>query len=125
MRSGEPITLFGNDYDTPDGTCIRDYIHVSDLAEAHVLALESLLAGGASRALNLGTGGGLSVKEIVTAAEAVTGKRVPFHFGPRRPGDPPRLVSDPSLARTDLGWTPRHSAIRTILDTAWRWMLRP
>jgi UDP-arabinose 4-epimerase len=125
VRNGVPITLFGNDYDTPDGTCIRDYIHVTDLAAAHVLSLESLLAGGPSRALNLGTGAGLSVNEILAAAEEVTGMRVPSHFGPRRPGDPPRLVSDPTLARTDLGWAPRHSEIGTIIDTAWRWMLRP
>jgi UDP-arabinose 4-epimerase len=125
VRSGEPITLFGNDYDTPDGTCIRDYVHVTDLAAAHVRALESLLAGGPSRALNLGTGVGLSVNEILSAAETVTGERVPSRFGPRRPGDPPRLVSDPSLARIDLGWTPRHSEIRTIIGTAWRWMIRP
>ncbi len=125
VRGGRPITLYGDDYDTPDGTCIRDYIHVTDLAEAHVLALRSLLDGGPSSALNLGTGSGLSVREIVTAAERTTGRPVPFAMGPRRPGDPPRLVSDAALAHRELGWTPRHSEIGSIIGTAWRWMLRP
>ena len=124
VREGTPLTLFGTDYDTPDGTCIRDYIHVTDLAEAHVLALKSLLCGGPSRALNLGTGEGLSVREIIATAQEVTGSRVPVQVGARRPGDPPRLVSDPGRAGKSLGWTPRHSDIGTILGTAWRWMNR-
>lgn len=123
-REGTPLTVFGTDYDTPDGTCIRDYIHVSDLAEAHVRSLQALLAGGPSMALNLGTGAGLSVRQILTTAEAVTDRKIPVQFGPRRPGDPPRLVSDPGRARRELGWTPRHSDIETIVRTAWNWMNR-
>jgi UDP-glucose-4-epimerase GalE len=124
-RFGTPLTLNGDDYDTPDGTCVRDYIHVSDLAEAHVLALDALDTPGSFRAYNLGTGRGLSVREIVKAAKVATGRDIAVKIGPRRPGDPPALYADPSRATAELGFTPTRSAPRTILETAWRWMTRP
>lgn len=123
-RDGAPLTVFGTDYDTPDGTCIRDYIHVSDLADAHVRAVEVLLGAAPSTALNLGTGSGVSVRQIVAAAQEVTRKEVPVRYGARRPGDPPRLVSDPARALREFGWVPRHSDIRSIIGTAWHWMNR-
>jgi UDP-glucose-4-epimerase GalE len=113
--------LFGDDYPTPDGTCIRDYIHVTDLADAHVRALTYLEADGASVALNLGTGDGYSVKQILAAAEKAVGKPIPTELQPRRPGDPPRLVAAPQKAMQTLGWKPRHSSIDNILKTAWDW----
>lgn len=119
--NGPVLTVFGDDYLTPDRTCIRDYIHVTDLADAHVLALERLLAGGNSDRINLGTGAGVSVREMLAAIERVTGHHVPHSFGPRRTGDPPELVADPAHARTALGWTPRHSDLETIVATAWAW----
>lgn len=119
VRSGEPATLFGNDYDTPDGTCIRDYIHVSDLAEAHILALEALVAGAPSGAFNVGTGKGHSVMEVVRAVEEVTGRTVPVRMGPRRPGDPPVLVADPARLIRALGWKPHYTDLKKIVATAW------
>jgi UDP-glucose-4-epimerase GalE len=121
IKTGRPITLFGDDYPTADGTCIRDYIHVTDLARAHVAALESLFAGGESRKFNVGTGHGFSVKEVLKAVEEVTGKKVPFVMGPRREGDPPLLVADSTRLQTELGWTPRYSGLRQIVETAWAW----
>jgi UDP-arabinose 4-epimerase len=121
---GPPLTLFGEDYPTPDGTCIRDYIHVGDLADAHVLALDRLDASEGTRVFNLGVGAGVSVREILDAVERVTGKTVPHRIGPRRPGDPPVLVADASRARRELGWTPRLSDIDTIVGTAWNWHQR-
>ena len=115
------IDVFGTDYPTPDGTAIRDYIHVQDLAEAHVRAFELLLEGGPSIAVNLGTGSGLSVREVIAAAERVTGRHVPRSEAPRRLGDPPVLIADPSRAREVLGWRPKHSDIDTIIRTAWVW----
>lgn len=115
------LRLFGDDYDTPDGTCIRDYIHVSDLAAAHVLALEYLQAGKASIAMNLGSGTGISVREILDAAHKITARPVPHSIEARRAGDPPRLVADSRLARQKLGWEMRYSDIETIIDTAWKW----
>jgi UDP-glucose-4-epimerase GalE len=115
------LEIYGDDYDTPDGTCIRDYIHVEDLADAHARALDHLIAGGASLRCNLGTGAGASVKEIVTAAEEVTGLPVPVKYGPRREGDPASLVADPSLANELLGWSARHTDIRETIRSAWRW----
>lgn len=115
------LRLFGDDYDTPDGTCIRDYIHVCDLAAAHVLALEYLWAGKPSIAMNLGTGAGISVREILDAAHNVTGRPVPHSVEGRRAGDPARLVADSALAQKMLGWTMQHSDIQTILATAWQW----
>lgn len=112
------LDVFGTDYPTPDGTCIRDYIHVSDLAVAHVAALTDLLAGGESFAANLGTGEGTSVRQILAAIETVTGRAVPVRYGPRRAGDPPSLYADASFARKRLGFVPRWSAIETIVRTA-------
>lgn len=110
--------LFGEDYPTPDGTCIRDYVHVADLAEAHLLALNHLLDGGGSLALNVGTGAGLSVREIVQAVTRITGRVVPTVAKPRRPGDPPALYADGALMREKLGFEPRYSDIDTIVQTA-------
>ncbi len=115
------LRLFGDDYDTPDGTCIRDYIHVHDLASAHSLALEHLLAGKPATAMNLGTGNGISVKEILDTAQAVTGKKVPYTIEGRRAGDPARLVADATQARQILNWTPQYTGITDIIETAWRW----
>ncbi len=115
-----PLTVFGTDYATPDGTAVRDYIHVLDLADAHVRALRHLAAGGASEAVNLGTGTGNSVREIITTVEAVLGKKVPHTLGPRREGDPPSLVADPTRAKQVLSWTPRYTDIRELIETAAR-----
>ena len=115
------IHVFGSDYPTPDGTCIRDYIHVSDLADAHVLALEALLEGAASMALNLGNGNGYSVREVIATARDITGKPILEELHPRRPGDPAVLVGDPALAIERLGWKPRMSSIQKIIGDAWRW----
>ncbi len=123
LRAACPI--FGTDYPTPDGTCIRDYIHVTDLADAHVRALRYLEAGGSSVALNLGTGDGYSVNQILAAAEAAAGRPIPIERQPRRPGDPPRLVAAPRRAMETLGWKPAHSSLENILQTAWAWQQRP
>ncbi|MFB3827990.1 MAG: UDP-glucose 4-epimerase GalE [Bryobacteraceae bacterium] len=122
--TGKPVTLFGGDYDTPDGTCIRDYIHVNDLAEAHILAVESLLAGGASGQFNVGTGKGHSVLEMLKAVEEVTGRRVPHTVGPRREGDPPVLVANADQLRRTLGWEPRCTGLDQIVGSAWNFMRR-
>ena len=119
VATGEPVQIFGNDYATPDGTCIRDYIHVSDLATAHLAALDHLLAGGASAAFNVGTGAGLTVLEVLRAVEKVTGKSVPHKIAPRREGDPTELVADSTKLRKTLGWEPRHSGIEEIVRDAW------
>ena len=121
---GPALTVFGEDYPTADGTCIRDYIHVADLAEAHVLALESLDRQEGSRAFNLGTGRGYSVREVIETIERMTGMAVPHSIGKRRPGDPAVLVADPALARRDLQWMPRLSDLDTIVRTAWAWHQR-
>jgi UDP-arabinose 4-epimerase len=120
--SGEidDFSVFGTDYDTPDGTCIRDYIHVEDLAHGHALALERLFRGGGSARFNLGTGHGYSVRQIIDTAEAVTGLKVPLSYGPRRPGDPPSLFADTSLAQSELGFSCRVSDLETIIGSAWR-----
>ena len=118
--SGEPMTIFGDDYETPDGTCIRDYIHVSDLAEAHVAAIEKLPAGGASDVFNVGTGAGHSVLEVMRAVEEVTGRKVPHEIGPRREGDPPVLVANSDKLKRTLGWKPKFPEIKDIVSTAWR-----
>jgi len=115
------IEIFGSDYPTPDGTCIRDYVHVSDLAEAHVLGLEYLERGGESTALNLGTGAGYSVSEVIAAVEKVVGRKVNKKFGPRRPGDPPSLVADPSKAQSALGWKASRT-LTEIVSSAWVWL---
>lgn len=115
------ITVFGDDYDTPDGSCIRDYIHVTDLADAHLRALEGLQRGLPSGAFNLGNGTGYSVFEVIQAVERVTGLTVPVEVGPRRPGDPDRLVGSAEKARRELGWQPRFAALDEIIRTAWTW----
>jgi UDP-arabinose 4-epimerase len=115
------FTIFGDDYPTADGTCIRDYIHVADLADAHVRAVRELLRGTESAAVNIGTGRGWSVRELVDIARKVTGRDVPVRIGPRRPGDPPALVSDPALARTRLGWSPRYADVAQQVAHAWAW----
>jgi UDP-glucose 4-epimerase len=118
--SGKPMTIFGDDYATPDGTCIRDYIHVADLAEAHLVAIEKLLAGGASDAFNVGTGAGQSVLEVMRAVEQVTGRKVPHEMGPRREGDPAVLVANSDKLRRTLGWKPKFTEIKDIVTTAWQ-----
>jgi UDP-glucose-4-epimerase GalE len=120
IESGLPVKIFGGDYETPDGTCIRDYIHVSDLADAHVLAVEKLLAGGSSDVFNVGTGTGHSVMEVVRAAEEVTGRPAPLEIGPRREGDPPVLVANSAKLRRTLGWKPRYPDLKDMVATAWQ-----
>ena len=119
-----PVTVFGTDYDTPDGTCVRDYIHVDDLARAHIRAFDHLAGGGDSFACNLGTGTGTSVREILDLARGVTGQEVPVEFGERRAGDPKELVADARLAGELLGWTPRHT-VRDAIEHAWAWLTGP
>lgn len=116
----EKVNVFGDDYDTPDGSCIRDYIHILDLAQAHEKALYAPESG----CYNLGTGNGLSVKEIISAAEEVTGKKVNFEVAPRRAGDPPRLIACSELARKKLNWQPRHESAHDIIESAWKWHLK-
>jgi UDP-arabinose 4-epimerase len=118
------VAIYGEDYDTPDGSCVRDYVHVGDLADAHVLALRYLVEGGRATRLNLGSGRGASVREVVAAAERVTGRTVPVKPGPRRAGDQPVLVADPAGARALLGWQPGRSAIERVVGDAWRWHQR-
>jgi UDP-glucose-4-epimerase GalE len=122
--TGEPITIFGDDYETPDGTCIRDYIHVTDLAEAHVASIEKLLAGGGSDAFNVGTGAGQSVLEMLQAVEKVTGKKVPHEIGARRTGDPAVLVANSDKLKKTLGWKPKFPEIGDIVATAWQFEKR-
>jgi UDP-arabinose 4-epimerase len=119
-----PVGVFGTDYPTPDGTAIRDYIHVTDLADAHLRALDYLVRGGVSTAINLGTGRGHSVREVIDAVGAVAGAPVPHVEAPRRAGDPPELVADASRALEVLGWVPRYADLRTIVEHAWRWHTR-
>jgi len=119
-----PVGVFGHDYPTPDGTAVRDYIHVMDLADAHLKALGYLRAGGASTALNLGTGEGHSVREVIETVERVGGRPVPRTDLPRRPGDPPSLVADAARAHAVLHWTPRYADLATIVGHAWRWHSR-
>jgi UDP-glucose-4-epimerase GalE len=118
---GAPLRIFGEDYPTPDGTAIRDYVHVTDLADAHLRALRHLNAHAGSLTLNLGTGSGYSVRQVVEAVERVSGKKVPAQIGPRREGDAPELVCDPTRVRETLGWRPEHSSLENIVSTAWRW----
>ncbi len=118
------IGVFGRDYDTPDGTCVRDYIHIEDLCSAHGLALQSLMGGAGSQAYNLGNGQGFSVQEVIDTAQQVTGRSIAVVNGPRRAGDPARLVADASLIREKLGWQPRYADLATIVEHAWRWEIR-
>ncbi len=120
-RGGAPLKIFGDDYPTPDGTAVRDYIHVTDLADGHLRALRYLIDGGSSVALNLGTGTGYSVRQVIDTVERISGKKVPAEMGPRREGDAPELVCDPRRVRETLGWVPTHSSLDEIVTTAWRW----
>ncbi len=113
----EQVEIYGTDYDTPDGTCIRDYIHILDLARAHILALGSEK----NEFYNLGTGGGSSVREVIEAARAVTGKTIPVVEKPRRPGDPPRLIASSEKIRRELGWMPQYQSLKKIIESAWLW----
>ena len=115
------ITIFGDDYDTPDGTCIRDYIHVTDIAKAHILALKKLEDIDSACAYNLGNGKGFSVKKVIDNARKVTGCRIPVQIGQRRSGDPPKLVGDATRIRNELGWEPVFSDLTSIIETAWNW----
>lgn len=117
----EKIMLFGDDYDTPDGTCVRDYIHVTDLANAHILALDRMLAGGKSATYNLGNGQGFSVKEMVEMAREVTGHVIPAEIAPRRAGDPATLIASSDKAQQELKWEPQYNDVRTIIASAWKW----
>lgn len=121
LGAGREFRINGTDYDTPDGTAVRDYIHVADLASAHLAALDRLLAGGSSAALNLGTGHGYSVKQVVDAVGQALGKQVPHKIGPRREGDSSALVADPTAAKAQLDWQPNHSDLETIVGSAARW----
>jgi UDP-glucose 4-epimerase len=120
----DQLQVFGSDYPTPDGTCVRDYVHVTDLADAHVRAIEALLDGRQVGARNLATGQGSSTRQIVAAIERVTGRPVPRSDAPRRPGDPAELVADASRFAAELGWKPHHSDLDSIVSTAWQWLQR-
>jgi UDP-glucose 4-epimerase len=115
----DKITVFGDDYPTPDGTCVRDYIHIADLADAHILALEALDQG--SRTYNLGNGAGFSVRQVIQTASEVSGREIPFDIGPRRPGDPPELVAGSEMITRQLCWQPKYPTLRQIVQTAWDW----
>lgn len=115
------ISVYGRDYATPDGTCVRDYVHVSDLVSAHANALDYLMDGGVSAAFNLGNGNGFSVQEVIDTVQRVTGRVIPAHDAPRREGDPPRLVANSRLARQVLGWQPKYADLETIVEHAWKW----
>jgi UDP-glucose 4-epimerase len=117
----DPLTVFGTDYPTPDGTCIRDYVHVCDLVDAHVLGLRWLEDGRESRVFNLGTGSGFSVREVIDQSRIVTNREVPYTEGQRRPGDCTKLVSGSVRAEEDLGWTPTRSTLQTMIADAWQW----
>ena len=121
MGKRESVSIFGTDYPTNDRTCVRDYIHVTDLAQAHVLGLEYLLKGGDSAIFNLGNGSGFSVKEVIETARQVTGREIPTIECPRRPGDPPALVGSSDRARNILGWKPEYADLKQILSHAWKW----
>ncbi|MEM9532101.1 MAG: UDP-glucose 4-epimerase GalE [Pseudomonadota bacterium] len=118
----EHVTVFGQDYETPDGTCVRDYVHVSDLATAHVKALETLDGSGGAQTFNLGLGRGFSVREVISAVERVTGKPVNTQDGPNRPGDAPNLVADPARAQNRLAWEPEYDDLDPIVESAWRFL---
>ena len=119
--TGQPLTLFGDDYSTPDGTCVRDYVHVDDLASAHVAAIGKMKKRGVFSTYNLGNGNGYSVKEVIAACEAAVGKEIPYKIGPRREGDPATLVASSAKARKRLNWEPKHDSIAEIAESAWRW----
>jgi UDP-arabinose 4-epimerase len=122
-RKRSNITIFGTDYDTPDGTCIRDYVHVTDLAEAHVLALRALRGSCNSASYNLGTGNGFSVGEVIQTAREITGRSISAKGGLRRPGDPSRLMADATRAKNELGWKPQYGDLHPMIATAWNWII--
>ena len=117
----ESISIFGDDYDTKDGTCVRDYIHVTDLAQAHILAVKYLMDGGKSDVFNLGNGVGFTVKEVIETARKVTGHPIPAVISPRRGGDPAKLIASSEKAKSILGWKPEHADLEEIIATAWKW----
>ena len=119
--TGTPLTLFGEDYPTSDGTCVRDYVHVDDLASAHVAAIENMNSSSGFNAFNLGNGNGYSVKEVIAACEKAVGTEIPYTIGPRRDGDPATLVASSAKARQELNWTPQHDSIDEIAQSAWNW----
>jgi UDP-glucose 4-epimerase len=121
VLQGNPLSIYGIDYDTPDGTCIRDYIHVTDLAQAHILALQRLLNEGESATYNLGNGSGYSVREVIAAVEKVSAKKLSFLEAPRRAGDPAQLVASSERIRKELGWTPKYPQLESIVQSAWNW----
>ncbi len=121
LRKGRKVPIFGTDYDTPDGTCIRDYIHIVDIADAHILALEALHAGEGCDIFNLGNGNGFSVQQIIQVASQVTGRTIPVRESQRRPGDPPVLIASSEKIRRRLGWNPQYGKLEEIIETAWRW----
>ena len=121
LGTAPPLKVFGDDWPTPDGTCVRDYVHVDDLAQAHLLALDHMDKAPGAHAFNLGSGSGYSVKEAIAVASRVTGRAVPHEFAARRPGDPPTLVAASDLARRTLGWEPAYGSLEAIIETAWRW----
>lgn len=121
LNQRQSITIFGEDYDTPDGTCIRDYIHVMDLVDAHLLALDKLREGSQSNVYNLGNGEGFSVKEMIEAARKVTGHPIPAVLADRRAGDPSKLVASSQKAQQELGWSPKYARVEDIIETAWNW----
>ncbi len=123
--AADAVTIFGDDYPTPDGTCIRDYVHVCDLADAHLRALRRLESEGKSDQLNLGSGHGFSVREVIDAVRTATGKDFEVRLGPRREGDPARLVADSSRARSELGWQPQYDDVTQCVEHAWAWMSSP
>jgi len=121
LRKGRKVPIFGTDYDTPDGTCIRDYIHIVDIADAHILALEALHAGEGCDIFNLGNGNGFSVQQNIQATSQVTGRTIPVRESQRRPGDPPVLIASSEKIRSRLGWNPQYGKLEEIIETAWRW----
>ena len=121
LKQRDHISIFGDDYDTKDGTCIRDYIHVTDLAQAHILAVKYLMAGNESNIFNLGNGVGFTVKEVIETARKVTGDPIKAEIEPRRAGDPAQLIASSEKARTILGWKPEHADLEEIIATAWKW----
>ena len=123
-QGGTPLTVFGDDYPTPDGTCVRDFVHVCDLADVHVAALRALEADGPSGAYNLGNGEGVSVRQVIDSVARVVGRPVPHSIGPRRPGDPARLVASSARVKRELRWTPRFPGLDAIVETAWQWHRR-
>jgi UDP-glucose 4-epimerase len=121
LGKASELEIYGMDYDTPDGTALRDYVHVCELSAAHLCAMQYIVTGGESVALNLGTGCGHSVLEVVSTLRTIAGREVPIKQCPRRAGDPPALVADPRKAKKVLGWVAQHSSLQFIVETAWRW----